>query len=132
MKREIFLAFTLFFLCGAVPSTHAQAPSLFFTQDQRAQIDEEVRKTPPDIAARARHLLHLSSIMYFGADNWTLWLQGKRWTPSTTDPNVTIRSVTPTDVRLSVKLQNGAILDSVLLRPHQSLNLLNGEVMEGL
>ncbi|MDD3182025.1 MAG: hypothetical protein PHD48_04375 [Alphaproteobacteria bacterium] len=112
-------------------AAQARAPSLFFTQEERLRIDEEVRKNPPDAAVRAKHLLHLSTILFFGTDDWSIWLQGEKWTPATDKPDIHILAVTPDEVHLSVKLHSGRIIEHVLLRPHQSLNLLNGQVIEG-
>jgi len=39
-----------------------------------------VGKTEPRMVAED---IHLGAVLYYGPERWTLWLQGKRWTPAT-------------------------------------------------
>ncbi|MGE4352002.1 MAG: hypothetical protein AB7E52_07435 [Bdellovibrionales bacterium] len=129
MRATFFFGVALLCLC---PPAFAQG-SLFFTPPELQYIEREVQKNPPDAAAQAKHLLHLGSILYFGPTRWSLWLQGTKWTQETAPTgDIEILSVTPTEVRLNALLRNGSQLKNVRLRPHQSLNLLTGKIIEGL
>ncbi len=131
MSPYRLLPFLVILLCGVSPCSNAQASSLFYTPEERAQIELEVQKTPPDQTTRAKYLLHLGSILYYGEDDWAIWLQNKKWTAATQAPNIKIESVSPSSVVMSVKIQNGTQLHNVVLRSHQSLDLLTGRVVEG-
>lgn len=117
-------------LCASM--VQARTPSLFFMQEERAHIDREIQKNPPDASSRAKHILHLGSIIYFGPENWSIWVQGEKWTATTEQRDIKVLAVTQNEVHLSVKLRSGRLMPHVLLHPHQSLNLLTGQVIEGL
>lgn len=134
MKKQASLFVFLIVIGVAVMATTAQAaraPSLFFSPEQNHRIDEAVREQPPEQTPRAQHLLPLASILYANAEEWSVWLGDKTWTPETQDPDIDLLAVAPDHVQIRVKLGNGRILDSVRLKPHQSLNLLTGQIVEG-
>ena len=129
MFSRLLPVLALLFLSGP---TLAATESLFFTPDQLARINQEVLKNPPVKSAHSKHVLHLGSVLYFGKEKWVIWLQGRKWTPETQEQQVRVLDVSPKAVRLTVTLRNGSLLENVVLRPHQSLDLLTGAVLEGL
>ena len=119
---------TLFCVCFQ----QASASSLFFTNEQTQQIDEKVLNAPHKNAVQPKHLLHLSSIIFVGSNDWTIWLQGEKWTSSSRNPDIKIIHVSSEHVDLSVCLQGETMPRTFRLRPQQSLNLLTGALIEGL
>lgn len=128
-KQTLILAFSL--LSFASPAFGQNEASLFFTPTERQTIESEIRQNPPEQTVRSKHLLHLSSILYFAPDRWTIWLQGRRFTPQTQAPDITILQVTADAVSLHYKRAGSSETIQVTLRPHQSVNLLSGSVSEG-
>ena len=107
-------------------------PSLFFTPQEEASIETAVRREQPKLLGQAKHVLHCGSIMYIDETRWTIWLQGERWTPEMKRPNLHVIAVTPYAVRLSLVMAGETSKREVTLRPHQSLNLLTGDIIEGI
>jgi len=130
MKRLVLALFGLM-LCPLRPAV-AQAFSLFFTPDQIERIENEVQKNPQLLSTQSQHLLHVESILFFGPDNWVVWIQGEKWTPDTRRDNISINAVLPESVSLSLTLQGESVVNDVILAPHQSLDLLTGKITEGL
>ncbi|MFA6279649.1 MAG: hypothetical protein WC612_02515 [Bdellovibrionales bacterium] len=130
IRKGLFLAALALF---ASPLRAQEAPpSLFYTPQEVWQIETALRREEPALLAQAKHVLHCGSIMYVSADQWTVWLQGEKWTPQTDRPNLHIQSVEPDSVRLSILLLGEKEPREVTLRTNQSLNLLTGAVMEGI
>ena len=99
-------------------------PSLFFTPD-------EVRRIEP-LAAKAaaqrndRDAVHLEAILYYGPQNWIVWLNGKRWTPATHTPEIQILEVQSEHIRL----QTTDAPRDVTLKPHQIFHPARGTITE--
>lgn len=130
MKNPLALAL-LFTLILIAPAAMAETlPPLFFHDDEIETIDEKVQDLPPTKITRAKHLLHLDSILYISKQHWTVWLQGQKITPKTHQTTHRIFNVTANDLSITAKLQSGHTTTKTLA-PHQSLNLLTGEVVEG-
>lgn len=128
--KKIFLFF-LFLLIPDYSFAAADNPSLFFNSQEIKAINEQVRSLPPSQSTLSRHLVHLDSILFFGPNKWTVWMQGKKWTPETDSPDLHIINVNAEAVYLSALLQSGEAVSNIELKPHQSLNLLTGKVVEG-
>jgi len=129
---KIALTVFVWLIAAALPAlAQEQTPSLFFTDGELARIEEAVRALPASKRMHAKHLLHLGSIVYVGPENWVVWLQGDKWTPETDRPNMHIVEVTANEVLLSLVPRRDEPPQTVTLRPHQSYNLLTGEVIEG-
>ena len=93
--------------------------SLFFTQDEQRAIDKLNHPTEP--TAPPSHLT-LGAVMYYGPRDWSVWLQGERWTPDTPDHgDLHIVSVTPDTVRVAYHLTTTQ--HQVELHPNQTLAL---------
>ena len=116
-------------VCGANMSPRA---SLFFTPQEESSIETAVRRAQPKLLGQAKHVLHCGSIMYIDETRWIIWLQGERWTPETKRHNLHVIAVTPHTVRLSLAMAGETSKREVTLRPHQSLNLLTGNIIEGI
>lgn len=113
---------------AATAAASDQAASPFFTAEQLRRIGAAA---PPALGAPSPDLIHLGAVLYYGPDNWALWLQGERWTPETDRPDLHILAVTPEQVRLSLTpLDDGPALD-ITLRPHQSYNRVTQTISEG-
>ncbi len=76
------------------------APSLFFDREHAAAIESAARRLPIS-SAQASGRLTLESLVYWGPEDWTVWIQGKKWT----EQDTAIRS-TPTNDVIPVPLTN--------------------------
>ena len=103
----------------------ALTPSLFFNDEELDVIDKEVRKAPRPLN---RDAVTLGAVLYYGPNNWTVWLRGEKWTPETDRPNLRILDVTPDSVRLSLTPHEGAKPQTIMLRPYQTYNVSSGRV----
>lgn len=122
------LTLILFLLC--VPAQAAPISSLFYHTDDISSIDDNVDSLPPTAITPAKHLLHLDSILFINSKHWTVWLQGQKITPQNQRTNHRVFDVNSNSLRISAKLQNGHTITKTLC-PHQSLNLLTGDIIEG-
>jgi len=122
--------FLFFFLAFSAPSyATTPPPSFFFSPDEIQKITQEIKKS--NQTNMPNHMIRLDSLMYFGKDRWTLWMQGKKWTPETQSKDIEILSVTPDQVRLSVTPQGSMEKKEITLHPNQSFDLLTGEIGGG-
>ncbi len=123
----------LFFLLAPPVADAAQNAgsfpvSLFFDDGEQRQIAGETRKAGLKPSGNG---LHLGALVYYGPDNWTVWLQGERWTPATTRPGLQIRDVTPDHVRLSVASWGDDAPRDITLKPYQTYDPITGQIREG-
>lgn len=128
MNRKLFLS-ALLFLCQP-PQARAAETSLFFTPDEQTRIEAEIRSEAAQPARRSKHILELDSILYFGPQRWTIWLQGQRYTPESQSEALTILQVTAEAVTLRLRLAGGQEERTITLRAHQGVNILTGEIVE--
>ncbi len=118
--------FLFFFLVFSAPSYATEVPpSFFFSPDEMQKITQEIKKS--NQTTMPKHVIRLDSLMYFGKDRWTLWMQGKKWTPKTQSKDIEILSVTPTHATLSITLQGSMEKKKITLHTNQSFDLLTGE-----
>lgn len=127
---ESNLALSLILLLFSPPVLAEPLPSLFFYENDIEAIDEDFANLPARQTVIPKHLLHLDSILYIGPQHWTVWLQGEKITPTEQHTMHRVFDVTPNSLRIAAKLHNGHSITKTLA-PHQSLNLLTGEVVEG-
>ena len=126
-------------------------PSLMFTEDEATRIREAMAKRPASsghesAAATADEPvpdqdkdkpppkldtnLTLSGIMFFGANDWTVWINGIPHHPDTKPPGFDIVAVTPDHVDLAVPwgIQGK---QAVRMEPNQTFVATLGQVVEG-
>jgi len=104
--------------------------SLFFTNEEMEIIESIAAKNPPQNTAPERGAISLGAIVYSGPDNWTIWLQGERWTPSTKHPFINLKSVEFDKVHFSVEQPGGGARE-IILRPYETYHPLTGEITTG-
>ncbi len=113
------------------------ATSLFFTAEEVQAIKASETATPYEVDhAQANdgmpRTIYLDAVMYYGPEDWTLWLQGERWTPHTRRSGLDVVSVLPSgDVRLSLQDTPNAAPRVITLRAHQAYNFATGKISEG-
>jgi len=95
----------------------APIASLFYTAAEVKAIEGLRRKNPQ---AEDQSVLHLGAVIYYGPDDWIVWLQGSRWTPETDRPDLHIADVQPNLVRVSWTATPGAAPLDITLHPHQT------------
>lgn len=106
---KIIALLTIGLLTAATAQAAEIPPSLFLTADeQRLQ------------AGLSRTLTTLDALVYYGQDQWRLWLNGQLFTPETPAGDITITAVTPDSVSLRQQLGNKN--RSFILSPHQSFD----------
>ncbi|MDD5585947.1 MAG: hypothetical protein PHY92_03195 [Alphaproteobacteria bacterium] len=131
--HALVLASVFSFLSPVLAQTPPQAatPSLFFNSEELNRIEAAVNKTEPNGDAAKQEAVTLGAVVYYGPKNWTVWLQGERWTPATKRPDLQILDVKPDLVRLAFAPQNGAKKREITLRPYQSFQPDTGQILEG-
>lgn len=121
-----------FLLIAAIhPARANELPthSLFFTPEESKTIDALANKDGKKTATQAD--IHLGAIMYYGPDDWTLWLQGERWTPATVHDGMRILTVEPNQVKLQLSNAANTSSQEVTLRPYQTFHMATGQIIEG-
>jgi hypothetical protein len=105
---------------GALPST-----SLFFT----AQEAHEAEVLAQKLAPAGQGDIHLGAVMYYGTNDWTLWLQGEKWTPETSRDDLRVLEVTATAVRLSWRDEEDKTTREITLKPNESYQISTGKIV---
>ena len=118
------------FLLFAFPASAETVPalpssSLFFTVDETAAIDALARK------AGASSDIHLGAVLYYGPDDWTVWLQNERWTPATSHNDLRIVKVAPGAVDLIWTPATDPAPHAISLQPYQTFRTGTGIIVEG-
>ncbi len=110
--------------------------------DEEEEVEEVVviepgrpESVPPPIREKVRPVgpatLHLSAIVYFGPQTWTVWLNGGRITPDMRVSGIDIVSVGRDAIELEVRVLTNRLPVSVRLRPNQTFIAATREVVEG-
>lgn len=115
----------------AFAATDVPANSLFFTPDETKQIEALAAKQLQNRAGAPHPDIHLGAVMYYGPGNWTLWLQGERWTPATNRADLRVLDVEPGEVRLALTTVPDMPPREITLRPHQTYQIATGKIVEG-
>jgi hypothetical protein len=76
-------------------------------------------------------LIHLSAIVYHAPDDWQVWLNGRRFTPTSAPGPIEIVEVTAGAVALIWRAGPGAKPVRIRLQPNQSFLTANREIVEG-
>jgi hypothetical protein len=126
---------TIFILLAAVTVTPSQAQessgrpqtSLFFTPQEAHDAETLAQRISPP----GRGDIRLGAVLYYGPEDWTLWLQGEKWTPGTSRDDLQVLEVTASFVRLSWKEEDGASPIEFSLKPNQSFQIATRKVIAG-
>lgn len=115
----------LILLIYAFPAAADDMPqhSLLFSPQQTREAENLADKSLPAGAAG----IHLGAIIYYDRNDWTLWLQHKRWTPQTHEDDLKILDVTPASVELLWRDDNGDERE-ITLRPDQTYQIATGQI----
>lgn len=150
----LFLALLLFGMANHASqaqeeTTGAEAPSLLFSADEKRAIEAALALRPPEKShktddAMAEQLqvpegqpswqierLHLSALIYYGPQNWTLWFGDRQVRQGMEPPYLTNLRVTANYVDLSVTPRPGASPIPVRLRPNQTFLIGQLRIAEG-
>jgi len=101
--------------------------SLFFTPQEAHEAETLAQRLAP----AGRGDIHCGAIFYYGPKDWTVWLQGKKWTPETSRDDLQILEVTASDVRLLWHGEDGASPVAFSLKPNQSFQIATRKVIAG-
>jgi len=139
--KKIYFSLRLGFLVGIMlccltPLARAgdddlRALSVFFTGKEAKKIERAVQRASLKPPALTFDTIELGAVLYYGPGQWTVWLQGERWTPKTSHPYVRILNVEADRVRLSVTPFAGEAPREITLRPHQNYQVLRDLIVEG-
>ena len=96
MNKGLFFIFAAFWVSSSFASENGVPQvSLFFTPQETYEASMLARRAPPE----RKGDIHLGAVLYYGKDDWTLWLQGEKWTPTSSlmpaAPSVIRYLVTP-------------------------------------
>ena len=103
-------------------------PSLFFTPEEAATADSLSHRAPAESDDRN---IRLGAVFYYGPHDWSLWLQGKLWTPQTDQPDLHVIEVQPDAVRFSLTA-SGMAAREFTLKPYQTYRPVTDDVREGV
>jgi hypothetical protein len=121
---------TVIIFLALISSAHAETSavpqtSLFFTPQEARDAELQAAKSAPvgegDIS--------LGAVMYYGQDDWSLWLRGEHWTPETSHDDLRVISVTADEVHLSWREEAGGAEREITLRPHQTFQIATGKII---
>lgn len=124
------LALALFSKACLASGVDAPITSLFFTPKQTAEVEimaqDIARESTPSSG------IHLGAVIFYGVNNWKIWIQNKEWTPETRNTDLQVLDVTPTEVRLKWNGTASLGPQEVHLKPHQTFQTSTGRIIEGL
>lgn len=124
VTMNIFLCLSL---SAAAYAETADVPraSLFFTPQEARDAEIEAAKSAPAGAGD----ISLGAVMYYGADDWTLWLRGEKWTPQTVRDDLRVLDVSANQVHLMWREEAGGAEHEIWLRPHQTFQIATGKTV---
>lgn len=96
MRKDILFFILALPFAQAARAADVPQTSLFLTPQEAASAEKMADKLSPADQSSIR----LGAILYYGPQDWAVWLQGRRWTPQTEDKDIRILAVTPDDVRI--------------------------------
>ena len=115
-------------ICQLTSPAHAAdipQSSLFFTPQEARDAELQAAKSAP----AGQGDISLSAIMFYTADDWTLWLRGERWTPQTDHDDLHVLHVTANEVRLSWREDAGSAEREITLRPNQTYQIATEKII---
>jgi hypothetical protein len=127
MRLFFFFILFGFFVFPASAAENEAVPrnSLFFTMQEISQADMSAHKTPPEHEGD----IHLGAIVYYGPDDWSLWLQGEKWVPGMEHTDLRVLEVTADHVQLLWRGENGAAQQEFTLKPNESFEIATGKII---
>jgi hypothetical protein len=128
MMRSFFLFILIacyFSPAFAEDGNGAPQASLFFTPQEAHEAEVLAQRLAPAGVGDIR----LGAVMYYGPDDWTLWLQGEKWTPETSRDDLRVLEVTEDAVRLWWRNEDDATEHEITLRPNESFQIATGKII---
>lgn len=108
--------------CAALPARAADIPdSLFLTKSEQTPATPAAQ-TPPNRTA-------LDAIVYYGPEQWQVWVNGQAYNPDSQSAALTIVAVTADNATLE-QTRDGTPV-RFTLAPHQSYDWAEKRVIEG-
>ncbi|MDE1900898.1 MAG: hypothetical protein KGI37_04535 [Alphaproteobacteria bacterium] len=117
------LAFVILFYALPAAADDMPQQSLFLSPQQTRDAEKLADQSLPAGAAG----IHLGAIIYYDRNDWTLWLQHKRWTPQTHEDGLKILDVTPASAELLWRDDNGDERD-ITLRDGETYQIATGQI----
>ena len=118
----------LIFLLSMTATAKADAiplHSLFLSQEDMNKANRLAAQTRPAGTGDIR----LGALMYYAPDDWSLWLQGEKWTPQTRRDDLRILEVTSSDVQIAWRDDDNQE-HSIRLKPNQSYQIATGLIID--
>lgn len=127
MKR-LFLCAALAFLPAPSFAQNDPVPqaSLFFSPRDAHEAEMQAQRLIP----AGKGDIHLGAVLYYGPNDWVFWLQGEKWTPSTTRKNIRIEEVSAAKVRLVWQDPERPAPVKIELKPNQSYQISTGKIID--
>lgn len=127
------MRFSLLFLLAVFSSSSVEAAaqaripqsSLFFSSREAHEAEMMALRLVPS----GKGDIRLGAVLYFGPNDWVLWLQGEKWTPETARDDLQVLDVAEDHVRLLWQKNKGEKAVEILLKPHQAYRLATGEII---
>jgi hypothetical protein len=128
----------LFFAVPAL-ATDEYVASVFFTPDEMAKIATPQVPKAPDLVPLTD--IHLGAVFYYGPNDWTVWINGEKWTPQIRRPELSIIDLRPLQnsprqekgLELLVQLPRPSPTGAqvIALKPYQTWQAATGKIVEG-
>jgi hypothetical protein len=127
MMQFVLVLLLALSIAPAHAETGADVPqtSLFFSPQEARDAEIQAAK----LALAGQGDISLGAIMYYTANDWTLWLRGERWTPQTSHEDLRVLDVSANEVHLSWREDTGSTEREITLRPHQTFQIATGKII---
>jgi len=123
-KQAFFLVAALIsFPAYALENDALPSTSLFFTTQEIFEASVQAHR----VSFQKPDEIRLGAVFYYAPGDWTLWLQGEKWTPDTSRGNLRVLDVTADSVRIAVKGPDGTETD-IALKPNQAYDIKTGNI----
>jgi hypothetical protein len=125
MKKALMLMAILFAFPAFAQGEELPPRSLFLTPQEVHEARARAQMALP----AGKGDIHLGAVLYFGPHDWTVWLQGEKWTPETVREDLEILEVMPTEVRVSWRNPEAPEPLELALKPNQSYRIATGKIV---
>lgn len=109
----------------AVESNALPKTSLFFSPSDAHEAEMMAQRLAP----AGKGDIRLGAILYYGPDDWSVWLQNERWTPQTTREDIQILSVDPNEIRITWHSVDHPTPIEITLKPNQAYEIATGKIV---